>query len=198
MRCAHVFVVLCTLGAQTSHAEPYTHDGFYLGVTMGLGYYSAKSDYSGATFKGLTAPASSLFIGGAIKPGVMFGGGLIADYSSTWRLEGGDGKTYYPQGAQLIRSLGLFVDYYLDAKRGGFHIQAFVGRGVLDVVGAPDGDTTKGYTVMVGGGYDFWITPSISVGGLLRLSYGSYDCCYDPEVNYATYAPALLGTLTWQ
>ena len=184
-------------GARTSRAEPPTHHGLYVGVAGGFGYYSATSDYDGNTLKGVTAPSGSAFVGGAIVPGFIIGAGLIADYSSTWRIEASQ-DTYYPNGAQLIWSIGAFADYYVDPKRGGFHVQAFVGRGVLDRVGAFNSDPPTGLTVMAGGGYDVRITPSISVGGLVRLTYGSYDCCSDPVSTYSTYAPALLGTLTWQ
>jgi hypothetical protein len=193
-----LLVVCAVFGARSAAAEPHKHDGLYVGVAGGLGYYSATSDFDDSTAKGVTAPSGSVFVGGAIVPGLILGAGLIADYSSTWRRETIDG-TRYPNGAQLIWSIGAFADYYVDAKRGGIHVQAFIGRGVLDNVGGvPDSDPPTGLTVMVGGGYDVWITPSISVGGLIRLTYGSYDCCYDPVSTYSTYAPSLLGTLTWQ
>ena len=191
-------LLAAAFGAQTARAEPQTHDGLYVGVTGGFGYYSATSDFDDSTLKGVTAPSGSVFVGGAIVPGLTIGGGLILDYSSTWRIESNQ-DTFYPNGAQLIWSIGAFADYYVDAKRGGIHVQAFLGRGVLDVVGGvPNSDPPTGVTVMVGGGYDVWITPRLSVGGLVRLTYGSYDCCSDPVSTYSTYAPALLGTLTWQ
>jgi len=171
-------------------AEPHVHDGFYLGVTGGLGYYSGSSDVNSVS--GFTLPSMSLMMGGTVIPGLAVGGGFFVDYSSSASVEQGGQSADIP-GAQMVVALGAFADYYLDARKGGLHFQGFLGWGGFEETENSGGSDPTGLTIFAGAGYDIFLTDQISVGGLGRIAYGSYSL---GNVTYSTIAPAVLGTLT--
>lgn len=176
--------------ASTAAAEPHEHDGFYLGVTGGLGYYSSSADQG--SFSGLTLPSMSLMMGGTIIPGLAVGGGFFVDYSSGATVEQAGQSVDIP-GAQMVIGLGAFADYYLDARKGGLHFQGFLGWGGLEETEGAGGSDPTGLTIFAGAGYDMFITDELSVGGLARLVYGSHSL---GDQSFTTIAPAVLGTLT--
>lgn len=189
MRKSFASLVLVGL-TSTAAAEPHMHDGFYLGVTGGLGYFSTSGDNDSVS--GLVLPSMSLLMGGTIIPGLAVGGGLFVDYSSGASYEAGGQSADLP-GASMVVALGAFADYYLDARKGGLHFQGFVGWGGIEETEGTGGSDPTGLTVFAGAGYDMFITDNISVGGLGRLAYGSHSL---GAASYTTIAPAVLGTLT--
>jgi hypothetical protein len=185
------FASLVLVGlASSAAAEPHMHDGFYFGVTGGLGYYSSSADMGG--FSGFTLPSSSLMLAGTIIPGLAVGGGFVVDYSSGATVDQGGQEVDFP-GAQMVVALGAFADYYLDPRKGGLHFQGFVGWGGLEETEGAGGSDPTGLTMFAGAGYDMFISDNISVGGLGRIMYGSHSL---GNMSFTTIAPAVLGTLT--
>jgi hypothetical protein len=175
-----------------------THDGFHLQVTGGFGYYSssASDSVNEVTYSGMTLPAS-LLMGGTLFGRMAFGGGVMIDTAPapTYEVNGME-PAGTPEFNQYVVGLGLYVDYYLDPKKNGLHIQAFGGWGGLETStdqGAGGSDPT-GLFVAGGVGYEWWLSHEWSGGVMLRFTYGPFDL---NGTSYSTIAPAVVGTLTW-
>jgi hypothetical protein len=166
-------------------AEPYTHDGFYLGLTGGLGYMHISSP-GDTTLSGVEVPNFGLNIGTSLTSHIVLGGGLFVDYSSS----AGNDAT----GSLMVIALGAFGDYYLDPHRGGLHFQGFLGWGGIETTKNTGGSDPTGLTIGVGAGWDKFLTSEMSIGALARIVYGGYSLSGG---DYTTLSPALLATLTW-
>jgi hypothetical protein len=158
------------------------HDGFYLRMSVGGGYMSSKVTYDESTIADRTLSGGGgvleLLIGGSPARGLAIGGGL-------WGQNAQDPETD-PDSADSYESLdfgmlGVFIDGFPDPT-GGFHVGGAIG--VASLNGAfedddldPDPDRIgeeEGGTAGIGGsvwaGYDAWISPEWSLGGMLRFS----------------------------
>src|SRR5262245_19450478 len=120
LTCALVSSLWLAGSSHRADAEPRTHDGFYMQVTGGPGYYnvSAANDQS---ISGMTLPNFGLMLGGTVLPGLVVGGGLFNDYSAGAKVTMGSYSIDIP-GAQMLLALGAFGDYYFDPKKGGLHV----------------------------------------------------------------------------
>jgi hypothetical protein len=72
-------LVLCT--SSVAMADPGKHDGFYMQLQGGLGYYSSSASAGGLdqSYSGLTVPTALLLGRTAFIDGLSVGGGLIVD-----------------------------------------------------------------------------------------------------------------------
>jgi hypothetical protein len=180
-----------------ANAKPYTHDGFYLQMDVGLGYLTTSAESGGAseTLSGVTIP-SALWLGGTVGP-VVIGGGFFSDYafSPSASFSGGASQTIDGLSMYLI-GIGVFADYYIDPVKGGWHIQPFLGWGGLETSykGNSGGSDPTGLVLAIGGGYDFWVASEWSIGVMGRLAYAPLKL---NEVSYSTIAPAVLATFTY-
>jgi len=189
--------LVCALvgSAGIAEAKPTHHDGFYMQLTGGVGYYSSSAEAAGTevSFSGTTLPVS-LMLGGTLKPGLAIGGGFFVDTASspTYKV---NGMEQAADISQYVVGLGLTVDYYVKPE-GGTHIQGFVGWGGLETSsgGNAGGSDPTGLVLFVAGGHDWYVTDSWSGGVMGRLAYGSFSL---NDVGYGTIAPAILGTLTY-
>lgn len=186
-----VLVGLSSL-AGVAHADPHSHDGFYLGITGGLGYYHVSGS-NDASISGATIPNIGLMLGTTVTKNLVIGGGAFMDYSSGAEVSQGGQSVDFP-GAQMVIALGAFADYYMDPSKGGLHFQGFLGWGGLEETEGTGGSDPTGLTVAAGAGYDLFISDEWSVGGMARIAYGAYSLSGQ---DATTIAPALLGTLTW-
>ncbi|HET9957458.1 MAG TPA: hypothetical protein VFQ61_23325 [Polyangiaceae bacterium] len=183
--------------SQEAKAEPHLHDGFYLQLATGVGYYnsSAEAGANKVGFSGATLPFS-LMLGGSPIPGLAIGGSLMIDYAPSPRYKI-NGQTF-DSGldiSQYVIGLGPSVDFYPDPS-GGLHFQGFVGWGGLETSadGNAGGSDPTGLLLAVGAGYDFWVGNEWSIGGLGRLTYAPLSM---NDVTYSTIEPALLATFTY-
>jgi len=165
------------------------HDGFYLRMALGLGASgvlvssdsTAVPDYS---FTGGGA-AADLWIGGTPAAWLAMGGALTGlGVSSTTRRVSGNGVSGDVSGSMGL--LGFFVDGFPDPARG-FHF-----GGALGLAGghAQVKDSDKkfdGGGVGLGAwlGYDMWVSPQWSLGGMVRFM-GSLTRENSDNVNYQT------------
>jgi len=182
-------LALVAAATTLAHADsaPRTHDGFHFQLAGGLGYYNVSNDVQ--PFSGVTLP-TQLLIGGTLFNGLAFGGGVVFDYSPS-------PSTDTPGvSSQSILGLGVYANYYLDAKTNGLHVQGFVGWGGLETsfMGNVGGSDPTGLVAHAGVGYEFWLTDQWSYGVMGRLTYAPVSL---NGTSYTTIEPAVVGTLTW-
>jgi hypothetical protein len=148
------------------------HDGFYLRMAGGLAVSGALvatdsksvSDYS---FRGVGG-ALDLWIGGTPTPGLAMGAALSVLWLDSSRTQV-NGQSISDNVTASTGLLGYFVDAFPDPERG-LHFGGALGlaSAAVDV-----NDSQKfrggGLGLEAWGGYDFWVTPQWSLGGLLRL-----------------------------
>jgi hypothetical protein len=190
----------------------HTHDGFYLRLGIGFastsgtvkrssgGFDAPDTDQSGA------GVASELAFGGTVAPGLVIGGGIWGasvpspEYETSGTSTDGD--------SLALSSIGPFIDYYFDPNGGG-HLQAAIALGVAS---QSKGDldsayTGTGYSLMLGGGYEWWVGEQWSLGVLARVQYfnvsGHPDddiagiSADDIDVEASFFVPALLLSITY-
>ncbi len=166
------------------------HDGFYLRMALGLGasgvlVSSDATSVPNYSFAGGSG-AADLWIGGTPSTGLAMGGALslISVKSSTRHIDG-DSQSGDVSGSMGL--LGFFVDGFPDPEHG-FHFGGSVGL-------ASARTTVKNMTQdeFNGGGlgleawlgYDLWVSPQWSLGGLVRFM-GSLTRENRDDVNYQT------------
>jgi hypothetical protein len=171
------------------------HDGFYLRMAAGLGIAGAQvssdstsvADYS---FSG-GAGAFDLWVGGTPTPGLAMGAALSGlGLSSSKRSVDGHQVSGDVTGSTGL--LGYFVDVFPDPRRG-LHFGGALGFASGD---AEVKDTSRhfrggGFGLQAFGGYEFWISPEWSLGGMLRF-LGSVTREDQDDVGYR----ASLGAAT--
>jgi hypothetical protein len=160
------------------------HDGFYLRMSVGGGYMTSKVTYDDSTIADRTLSGGGgvleLLIGGSPARGLAIGGGLWGQNARNPETDPDEVESYESLDFGM---LGVFIDGFPDPT-GGFHVGGAIGVASLD--GAfedddfdPDPERERlgeedGGTGGIGGsawvGYDAWISPEWSLGGMLRFS----------------------------
>ncbi len=177
-------------------ADDHVHDGFYMHLGAGFGYYSTKAtvgatDYS---YSGVTA-VSALFLGGSPVKGLAIAGGFFTDYAPSPTYEVNGTKATGVDIKQYVIGIGPLVDVYPDPTKG-LHFQGFFGWGGLETSanGNVGGSDPTGLVTFVGGGYDWWVGNEWSIGVLGRFVYAPLKY---QDVSFTTIAPAILATFTY-
>lgn len=148
------------------------HDGFYLRLQLGPGYFFDERSIERDGQEPLVladvggfATGFELLVGGTVGEGVVIGGTLaitrVANYETT--IESVTAETADVIGFTL---LGPFIDWYPDVW-GGFHV-----FGVLALAGGSSQETDwkRGGLAIGGGvGYDWWISDEWSIGLLGKV-----------------------------
>ena len=162
------------------------HDGFYLRLALGLGagggLVSSDSRSVGDYSFGGGGGAFDVWLGGTPTPGLAMGAALslLGVNSSARRVAGNriPGDVSASTGM-----LGYFVDVFPDPERG-FHFGGALG------VASGNAEVKDGAKFEGGGlgleawtGYEFWVSPQWSVGGMVRLA-GSVTRQKSDEVSY--------------
>lgn len=190
-------MLLCAIGGSAA-AEPRQHDGFYLQLTTGIGYYSLSTSGPAGdeSLSGMSIPIS-LMMGGSVMKGLAVGGGFFIDRVGSVTYTDANGMEQ-PIGdvTQYVIGLGGFADYYIKPD-GGLHFQGFVGWGGVETSngGNVSGSDPTGLVLSAGVGYDWFLSEELSAGVMGRLTYGMFDF---NGVDMPTFAPAIVGTLSWQ
>jgi opacity protein-like surface antigen len=198
---ALVAAVTCAFPALAHADAPGTHDGFYLRAALGLGYLQDTASATGgseAKFKG-GGVAGEFLLGGTPAPGLVVGGGFQSASFPDPKFES-RGYSGTLSGALNVSTFGPFVDYYLD-PRGGFHIQGFVGYGILSAKNTDGSESTKnpsGLAISAGVGQDWFVSDSWSIGVLGRLQYlNAKYSVGSAEVTHSVLVPAVLASFTY-
>ncbi len=158
----------------------HRHEGFYLRMGLGIGMFwaSAKPPFGAVSARGM-GPSFDLAIGGTPADGLVIGGALSTSLAGRvhWRGDAlvdllGDDET--DGGAGLLQLLGVFIDYYPNPA-GGLHFQGALGIGTMSFQPRTSGRFPSsiwsggGGGVLLGGGYDAFVSKQWSMGGLLRV-----------------------------
>lgn len=193
-------------------AGVHEHDGFFMRFGLGYSYLRSSIDQkepdtgSTGTIKGGGIAMGLLMIGGTIAPGFVLGGTLLGHgYSEPkFEVEDANGNTTdidTTDETLTFSVVGLFGQYYFDAKSGGY-LQGLIGFGQLDDDDDDNGKERPGGAVFgIGGGYDFWIGEQWSLGPELRVMYAplKYEDSIgstDVKTNYDTTVLSLMLTIT--
>jgi hypothetical protein len=155
------------------------HDGFYLRLGTGFGSYSEGIRQSGedkmTTVSGI-ASVTEFGIGGAVRPGLIFGGGVWTStvLASARTVRGNAPPSEVIDSRGDFQLVGPFFDYYSNPS-GGFHMQGAVGvanvRGMsVDSVNYDKDSISVGAGLMFGVGYDWWVSNQWSIGILGRMA----------------------------
>jgi hypothetical protein len=168
-----------TVSAEATKRGVHLHDGFYLRLAMGFGSYNETVRQAGqdqSTNVTGIANAEEWSIGGAVRPGLIFGGGVFAStlLASDRSVSGATPPAGVADGQGTFSLVGPFFDYYFDPAKG-LHVEAAVGlasvRGFSAVTNKVDKDAiTVGGGAMFGVGYEWWVSEQWSVGVLGRMA----------------------------
>lgn len=167
-----------TVQAQAPARGAGVHDGFYLRLATGFGAYNEGIRRAGQdreTRVNGIATVGELAIGGAIRPGFILGGGV---WSSTVLASDRTVRGTTPPAEVLdtrgeFSLIGPFVDYYPDATQG-LHFQGAIGLANVRGFGNGDDDPVAlGGGLMLGIGYEWWVSEEWSLGVLGRLAVGA-------------------------
>jgi hypothetical protein len=130
--------------------------------------------------------AGDLWIGGTPTPGLAMGGALsLLGANSTTRRVDGNGVS--GDVSSTTGLLGFFVDGFPDPERG-FHFGGSLGLASdRTTVKNSSKDEFNGGGVGLGAwlGYDMWVSPQWSLGGMVRFM-GSLTRENRDDVNYQT------------
>ena len=182
------------LGASASNTA-MAHGGLYARAGLGLGFYNVSFDASDDTgLEGLMVPVEVL-LGGSLVPGLVVGGAVSFDYAPAPSGQAG-GIELKVDISQFLLALAPFVAWYPDPD-GGWHVQARAAWGRLETSAQEaslDGEDPSGVVVSAGGGYDVWVSDTLGIGGLVRLTYAPLA---HEDLSYSTVAVNLLASLTY-
>lgn len=149
------------------------HDGFYLrlGVGVGLGGALVSSDSKsvGDFSFGGGAGAFDLWIGGTPTSGLAMGAALSGvGLGSSQRSV--DGNRVSGDVSASTGLLGYFVDVFPNPERG-LHFGGALGlaSGQAEVKESGRKFQGGGFGLQAFGGYEFWVSPQWSLGGMLRF-----------------------------
>ena len=171
------------------------HDGFYLRLGLGLGLggalVSSDSKSVGDYSFGGGGGALDAWVGGTPSRGLAMGAAFTAlGVSSAKRRVDGADISGDVSGSTAL--LGYFIDVFPDPA-AGLHfggVLGFVGSRA-EVKGSDQKFNGAGLGLEAFGGYDFWVSPDWSLGGLARF-VGSVARDERGSVNY----DASLGAFT--
>jgi hypothetical protein len=210
------------LGTGVAHAgESREHDGFYLRLGAGFGFFSDAASSASIPILGKTegtptafAVASEVAVGGSPLHGLVIGGGIYSSWAPSPRashIKQGDVSVTLPEDVEFDASqfhlIAPFIDYYFDPERG-LHLQGALGLGILKTgdghettsnTSFPYGQTATGFGFMVGFGDEWWVGRDWGLGVLARLSMGFVGGDDDNSVqsvhwSHTVFCPAVLFT----
>src|SRR6478752_6214528 len=150
------------------------HDGFYLRMALGLGgggaRVSSDSKSIGDYDIGGAAGALDLWIGGTPTSGLVMGAALSALGLSSSRRSV-DGQQVSGDVVVSTGILAYFVDIFPNPQRG-LHLGGALGvaSGAAEVKDNGRKFQGAGLGLQAWGGYEFWVSPQWSLGGMLRFA----------------------------
>jgi hypothetical protein len=145
----------------------FTHDGFYLRFTSGVGGLALGGTGPGNADASLSGVASggAIAIGGTPGRGLAIGGMLAAAGSADMKLTGFAGASNVHGTNGGLGIIGAFVDWFPNEHRG-WHVGGMAGLGGITVENPTLQTSWVGGVgaAQVFGGYDFWVGPEWSLG----------------------------------
>lgn len=184
---------LLAFSAAAIFAEPHTHDGFFLNLQTGLGYYGQDSKYASDDFIEINTFAAnfSIKLGGAPTPYVtLYGICAVSSGTDSVQISALDettltlGQAFLAPGILLFPfregpldnlhlgvAAGLAVDFL---QSDDYDIRILDGNGNLAWT---DGFSTVGFGLQMEVGKEWWISDNWSMGvaAVYRFSAGESD-----------------------
>ena len=217
-----VLLLLSALAISVAGPYPYTHDGFFFNLALGMGYQNLESDRHEESFDLNETARGSAFefdmkIGGRILPFTIlhytsvglsnFADFEVDDYHRRSRYDNYYGYYDYDDvmykddesSTICIMTLqGLGVTRYFRP----YNIFASVSVGAsLFYVNSNNGIGSKkgvlGYGFQVAGGKGWWISENLGIGAQMSLTYGSADYPKKANASISAFAINFMATVTF-
>jgi hypothetical protein len=198
-----LFVLACAAhaAAEPGQPSPPKRSRFHAGFGAGPGLLVAHSGVASDTrsFSGGSV-SFAVLMGGRIGRHFVLGGAYLRDqiFSLSSKDERVDGDEPDLSGISFAYSaIGVLGEVYF-MERGGPRLELFVGQGFLDVRGRSSSrvDDPSGALLSAGAGYDFAVSPDVSLGVLLRVNSAQFEVRESNGTDVDSLIPALLFTAT--
>jgi hypothetical protein len=184
-------------------SQPRTHDGFFLNLTLGLGYQNFGYEYKATRYEGMTIEADGISldadtkIGGCIAPNLALHATIteVQNFASL-ELHDDDGKKVDESNdTESLLLFGIGVTYYLPSNvffTGSIGLADFT----ITQPGSNSGGSSKaGFGFQAGIGKEWWAGDEWGMGVLGTFTYGSADD-KDDIGEMSAYAVSVKFTLT--
>lgn len=211
----------CISRTASDDAGARRHDGFYVHLGLGAGYFNVSQEESAAVYAlerlegsitGL-AQLGEILVGGTVGRGIVLGGGAWGAnaFAPTYDGDGIDVPSGRPSGGtedlelSSLSIIGPFVAWYFDPADGlyaslglGFAVVATGGMRQFSERHAVSSSDSTGFGAVTSLGYEWWIGSQWSLGlaARLQLATSSQEKGAD-HTTHTTVIPGLLGTVTY-
>ncbi|MBN1605965.1 MAG: hypothetical protein JW940_05000 [Polyangiaceae bacterium] len=213
---ASAFAALLFAWASPARAgAPRYHDGLYLRLGGGLGHLSSSAESEAVLGNPVEANVTALSLlgelalGATVSDGLVLGGGLFVHRGFDARADDarwGNARFDVEFGTANVYLIGPMLDYYVQPS-SGFHLQGSLGWTLLSLSEGEFSDSGvdirdqsgAGPGLVVGLGYEWWISSAWSLGVLGRVTLASVDAETDDEVDFdhTVLCPGALFTATF-
>jgi hypothetical protein len=176
----------------------HQHDGFYMRLYAGPGYFTASETYNGATgtYSGVGATYGASF-GGAIAPNLILYGEFLGTTVTNATLSYGGGVPDYSGLDLTLFGFGPGVAYYIEPVN--LYLSGtltFTEISFSDTNTAAPLDSTNlgiGFSFMVG--KEWWLTPNWGIGIAGQFHIASmYDPTYDTRMRATAFSVLFSAT----
>lgn len=168
-------------------SAPQTHDGFFLNLSLGLGYQGFEYDHAHSS-RGLESNgiATGFYIklGGRVANNLLLHASLIGEtnQSSLKETYNGEVEETYNALHDNLSILGVGLTYYflqnifVTASIGisQFNLQGDTGDDIITL-----GRSENGFAFHVGVGKEWWVSENWGLGISLNFTHGSADDQHD-------------------
>ncbi len=169
--CFALMVTAYGMPTATAGPEPRTHDGFFLRMSTGPGYASAKFDFSNGDELELHGAGGSfrLDIGGRIGAGTLLYGTLGTVSVGDPEVKSGDVQFTLGGADATVTDIGIGLSHYFTPSN--FFIGGAFGFYGDDVTaGNTKLESDTGVGLMLTAGKEWWISNNWALGASLFLS----------------------------
>jgi hypothetical protein len=176
----------------------HQHDGFYMRITAGLGYFSASESYGGTryTYSGLGETLCAAF-GGAIAPNLILYGELLGTSVTNASLSANGVTQGYSDTDLTLAGFGPGIAYYIEP------VNLYL-SGTLTFTqvsfsntysGYPAGDSNLGIGLSLMVGKEWWVSRDWGIGIAGQLHVASMgDPGYDTRLQATAFSVLFSAT----
>lgn len=152
-------------------------DGFYLSFALGAGYLHDELEENTLIFRDISGQAQGasiageLTLGGALKPGLILGGGLFSETVTDPEVEINGATVAEDIEEGTLFMLGPFIEWYPKPGKG-FYIRGALAAARITTESSDGGnadDDPIGAAALFSLGYNWWVADQWSLGIQGRL-----------------------------